>query len=75
MFEYEQDIVDELLKGDQRFQSLFREHAELKERVHEAEIGVHPLDDLSLVKLKRQKLLAKDKMAHMIQRYQAAHPA
>ncbi len=72
MFEYEQEIVEELLKGDQRFQSLFREHAELKERVHDAEIGVQPMDDLALVKLKRQKLLAKDKMAHMIQRHQAA---
>lgn len=73
MFEYEQDIVAELLNDDQRFQTLFKEHAKLKEQVREAECGVHPLDDLTLVKLKRQKLLAKDKMAHMIQRYQAEH--
>lgn len=73
MFEYEQDTVEELLKGDQRFQSLFREHADLKEQVHDAEIGVHPMDDLALVRLKRQKLLTKDKMAHMIQRYHTAH--
>jgi uncharacterized protein YdcH (DUF465 family) len=73
MFEYEQDVVEELLKDDARFQGLFDEHTQLKAQVHEAEIGVHPLDDLSLGRLKRQKLLAKDKMAHMIQRYQALH--
>ena len=73
MFEYEQDVVEELLKDDARFLGLFKEHTQLKAQVHEAEIGVQPLDDLSLGRLKRQKLLAKDKMAHMIQRYQSAH--
>jgi uncharacterized protein YdcH (DUF465 family) len=73
MFEYEQDVVEELLKDDARFQGLFKEHTQLKAQVHEAAIGVHPLDDLSLGRLKRQKLLTKDKMAHMIQRYQSAH--
>ena len=47
MFEYEQDVVEELLK-DARFQGLFEEHTQLKAQVHEAAIGVHPLDDLSL---------------------------
>ena len=73
MFEYEQDIVKELLEGNERFQQLYEQHAALKTRVHDAEIGVQPLDDLALNKLKRQKLLAKDKMAHMIQRYQLEH--
>lgn len=73
MFEYEQDVVEELLRDDQRFQGLFREHGQLKAQIHEAAIGIHPRDDLSLGRLKRQKLLAKDRMAHMILRYQAQH--
>lgn len=73
MFEYEEDIVQELLGANERFQQLYQQHAELKTQVHEAEIGIHPLDDLSLTRLKRQKLLAKDRMAHIIQRYQQEH--
>ena len=73
MFEYEQDAVQALLKADDRFQELYSQHAALKLQVHEAEIGVHPMDDLTLNRLKRQKLLAKDKMAHMIQQYQRQH--
>ena len=73
MFEYEQDAVQALLKADDRFQELYSQHAALKIQVHEAEIGVHPMDDLTLNQLKRQKLLAKDKMAHMIQKYQRRH--
>ncbi|MBH79726.1 MAG: hypothetical protein CMQ49_04345 [Gammaproteobacteria bacterium] len=38
-------------------------------QVREAEIGIHQLDDFALSRLKRRKLLAKDKMAHMMQRY------
>ena len=73
MFEYDQDIVKELLDANDRFQQLYQQHSDLKLQVREAEIGIHPLDDLSLVRLKRQKLLAKDKMAHMIQDYQREH--
>ena len=73
MFEYNQDIVKELLDANDRFQQLYQQHSDLKLQVREAEIGVHPLDDLALNTLKRQKLLAKDKMAHMIQNYQREH--
>ena len=52
---------------------LYRQHATLKTRVHEAENGIHPLDDLAMNILKRQKLLAKDRMAHIIQHYQREH--
>ena len=73
MFEYDQDIVRELLDANDRFQQLYQQHSDLKLQVREAEMGVHPLDDLALNRLKRQKLLAKDKMAHMIQHYQREH--
>jgi len=73
MFEYDQDIVKELLDANDRFQQLYQQHSDLKLQVREAEKGVHPVDDLALNRLKRQKLLAKDKMAHMIQHYQREH--
>ncbi len=73
MFEYDQDIVKELLDANERFQHLYQQHSALKTQVREAEIGLHPLDDLTLNRLKRRKLLAKDKMAHMIQQRQREH--
>jgi uncharacterized protein YdcH (DUF465 family) len=73
MFEYDQDIVKELRDANKRFQRLYQQHSNLKIQIREAETGTRYLDDLSLVRLKRQKLLAKDKMAHMIQHYQREH--
>ncbi|MCZ6712222.1 MAG: YdcH family protein [Gammaproteobacteria bacterium] len=73
MFEYDQDIVKELLDENERFQHLYQQHSTLKTQVREAETGLHPLDDLSLNRLKRKKLLAKDKMAHIIQQHQREH--
>ena len=70
MFEYDQEVVSELLDANERFQTLYQQHSDLKIQVREAETGIHPLDDLTVNKLKRQKLLAKDKMAHMIQQHQ-----
>jgi len=72
MFEYEEDIVSQLLGSDPRFQQLYEEHARLKAEVRDATSGLVPMDDLALARLKRRKLLAKDKMAHMIQRFQQA---
>ena len=72
MFEYEEDIVSQLLGSDHRFQQLYQEHARLKAQVQAATSGVLPMDDLELARLKRKKLLAKDKMAHIIARYQQA---
>ncbi len=73
MFEYDQEIVDTLLHTDEEFQALYRQHSDLKEKVRSAEIGVLPIDDLTLGAMKREKLLAKDKMAIKIERYRRAH--
>ena len=73
MFEYDQDIVEVLLNDNEQFQALYREHNALKEKVRDAEIGVLPLDALSLGTMKKEKLLAKDKMAAMIEQYRREH--
>ena len=69
MFEYDQEIVESLLNGDERFQELYKRHHELKERVRDAELGVTPLDDFTLGAMKKEKLLAKDQMAAIIATY------
>ena len=73
MFEYDQEIVEVLLNDNEQFQALYKEHNALKEKVRDAEIGVLPLDALSLGTMKKEKLLAKDKMAAMIEQYRREH--
>ena len=71
MFEHEQETVQELLSDNDEFRRLFEKHQDLHKQVHEAEIGAAPMDDLSLVRLKKEKLLAKDRMARILTPYQA----
>lgn len=73
MFEYDQAIVDTLLHDNQHFQQLYKQHHDLKERVKSAERGVMPMDGVTLGTMKREKLLAKDKMAAMIEEYRREH--
>ncbi len=73
MFEYDQAIVDTLLHDNQRFQELYNQHHKLKEKVKDAEVGVVALDDTTLGTMKREKLLAKDRMAAMIEEYRREH--
>lgn len=73
MFEYDETIVNTLLEGNERFKDLYERHNELKEKVRDAELGVLPLDSLALGTMKKEKLLAKDKMAAMIERYRREH--
>jgi len=73
MFEYDQEIVEVLLNDNEQFQALYKEHNALKEKVRDAELGVLPLDALSLGTMKKEKLLAKDKMAAMIELYRREH--
>ena len=73
MFEYDQEIVEILLKDSEQFRTFYKEHNELKTKVRDAEAGVLPLDDFSLGTMKKEKLLAKDKMAAMIEQYRREH--
>jgi uncharacterized protein YdcH (DUF465 family) len=73
MFEYDQQIVTSLLDANEDFQELYKHHNDLKEKVRSAELGVLPMDDLTLGTMKKEKLLAKDKMAAMIEQYRREH--
>ncbi|MDP6733796.1 MAG: DUF465 domain-containing protein [Gammaproteobacteria bacterium] len=73
MFENEQEIVEALLLENDQFKQLYEKHTNLKTKVRDANEGILPLDDYSLENLKKEKLLLKDKMAHILRTYQAAH--
>lgn len=73
MFEHDQEIVQQLLADNTDFKTLFDKHRELDEKVDKAGNGVLPLDDMTLEKMKKEKLLVKDKMALMIEKYRRSH--
>lgn len=73
MFEFDQDIVSTLLNEDGNFRRLYDKHHALKERVASANTGAENLDEFSLETLKKQKLLLKDQMANIIDRYRRSN--
>lgn len=72
MFEHEKDIVARLLEDSPQFKSLYDRHSELKRQVRDAECGAAVADSMHIGAMKKEKLLAKDKMAAMIAQYQRA---
>jgi len=63
MFENQQrDDVEALLDTDREFRRLYMRHRELDNKVHDAEIGALPMDDMTISRLKREKLYAKDRL-------------
>ena len=71
MFEGQpQTEVEALMKSDPEFRQLYHRHRELDKQVLDAELGVLPLDDNTLSRMKREKLHAKDKLIRMYDRRQ-----
>jgi uncharacterized protein YdcH (DUF465 family) len=66
MFENQQrDDVEALMKANAEFRRLYQHHRELDSKVHDAEIGVLPLDDFTLASMKKEKLYAKTRLERM----------
>ena len=60
MFEGQpQNEIDTMMKTDPEFRLLYHRHRELDKQVLDAELGVLPLDDNNLSKMKREKLGSK----------------
>lgn len=66
MFEHRQEKMEKLMKENEEFLRIFNHHQELDKRVTAAEIGTAPMEDLALIQLKKEKLWAKDKLAHIM---------
>lgn len=65
MFEQNAEEVEKLMRSDSEFRVLYHLHKELDSKVHDAEIGVLPMDDVTLHNLKKEKLRTKDKLTRM----------
>ena len=66
MFEGQpQAEIDALIKTDPEFKQLYQRHRELDKKVADAELGVLPIDDATLGQMKREKLLAKQRLQRM----------
>ena len=71
MFEGQpQAELDALMRANPEFKSLYQRHKELDKQVLDAELGVLAIDDITLSKMKREKLHAKDRLTSM---YAANH--
>ena len=52
MFEAQQREVEAMMSQSPEFRSLFLKHRELDKQVRDAELGVLPIDDVTLGRLK-----------------------
>ena len=69
MFESQpQSDVEALVKRDPEFRTLLNRHRQLDKQVLDAELGVLPIDDTTLAKMKKEKLHAKDKLTRLFDR-------
>ncbi len=65
MFEQNQKEIESLMQSNAEFRSLYQRHRELDGKVRDAELGVLPMDGVTLLNMKKEKLHAKDKLTHM----------
>jgi uncharacterized protein YdcH (DUF465 family) len=66
MFEGQpQAELEAKMKASPEFRQLYYWHQELDKQVLDAELGVLPLDDTTLGRMKREKLAAKERLLRM----------
>jgi uncharacterized protein YdcH (DUF465 family) len=66
MFENQhRDDVEAFMKKDAEFRRLYQRHQHLDSKVHDADIGVLPIDDVTLSSMKKEKLQAKVRLERM----------
>ena len=71
MFEGQpQSEIDALIKRDPEFKQLYQRHSLLNKKVMDAELGVLPIDTQTLGLMKREKLVAKQRLLSI---YDRAH--
>jgi len=71
MFEGQpQAEIEALMKRDPEFKQLYQRHRTLDKKVMDADLGVLPIDDVTLGQMKREKLHAKEKLLRI---YDRAH--
>ncbi len=67
MFEGQpQQAIDSMMESDSSFRQLYYHHQKLDKKVTDANLGILPIDDLTLTRMKREKLLAKNQLTRML---------
>jgi len=67
MFEGQsKQALDSMMENDSSFRQLYFHHQKLNKKVTDAELGVLPIDDLTLTRMKREKLMAKDRLTRLL---------
>ncbi|MCK9540252.1 YdcH family protein [Dokdonella sp.] len=72
MFEQNEKEIERLIQENPEFRSLYQRHKELDSKVRDAELGVLPMDDVTLLNMKKEKLHAKDKLTQL---WESSQPA
>ncbi len=75
MFEFDEEIVEALLKESVDFKRLYDKHMNLNRDVDSANTGDTPIEDMELEGMKKEKLYLKDQMAQIIENYRKDHAA
>jgi uncharacterized protein YdcH (DUF465 family) len=75
MFEFDEEIVEALLKESVDFKRLHDKHLGLNRDVDSANTGDTPIEDMELEGMKKEKLYLKDQMAQIIENYRRDHAA
>lgn len=66
MFEGQpQSDIDARRKQDPEFKALYERHQKLNKKCMDAELGVLPIDGVTLGQMKREKLYAKQKLERL----------
>jgi uncharacterized protein YdcH (DUF465 family) len=65
MFEGQESEIENLIRTNPEFRTLYQRHKELDKKVTDAELGVLPLDDVTLNQMKREKLWTKDRLTQI----------
>ncbi|HEY5613370.1 MAG TPA: YdcH family protein [Lysobacter sp.] len=70
MFEEQPQLeIDALIKANPEFKQLYQRHRVLDKKVMDAELGVLPIDDVTLHQMKREKLAAKDRLTQLYDKH------
>ena len=75
MFEYDEEIVEALLKERVDFKRKYDKYINLKQEVESANVGDAPIEDMELERMKKEKLFLKDQMASIIEDYRKENAA
>jgi len=65
MFEDQQTEIQTLMKSNTEFRTLYHRHKDLDNKARDADLGVLPMDDTTLHNMKKEKLIAKQRLLNL----------